>query len=213
MIRLFGWMMLAVLLFGCGGRPLDAGTTEQAVTFNSPAPPGGWGTQPWLCSPQSWNPIVSNNWPVNGWCSWQPDPNSGLYPPHVSTCAWSPDPIWNGTIYIYSENNFGGSCAMIWADTTPLIMNVDLVEVNGWHSQWTPPGGTLQYKNIKSMKIGPYTSAYLCSGPFTGPPGAPCNLYPSMGLGSFASGAGYPNMLTAGGLYFETAAIQLQATR
>lgn len=212
-------LLAAALCFtvaACSAPPEEAvAKVQSAVTIHSTPPAGSsWANQeePWLCSPSTWNPIVGNNWPPNGWCSWQPDPNSDIYPWNVSFCTVNPD--WAGSIQIYSEENFGGDCAQVFAAPGggAFQWNVDLVEVNGWHSIWTPPGGTPQFKGIKSMKVANHTSVLLCNGPFTGPSGAPCNLYPFLGISNTSNGStSYPHILTPGGLFFEVAAFQIQA--
>jgi len=213
------------LIAACGAPPEPTIGTRSGLNGFSVPPPGGWGLEPWICSGPvgshpAWVP-TNHPWPIdttNGWCQWMPTPNAGIYPYHVWACDPG-DPTHNGSMQIYSENNYGGDCALIWGGDTahpldPYMYDADLVEVNGWHSIWTPVGGTQQFKGIKSIKIGPYTSAYFCEGPFTGPPGAPCNLYPSSASSNNnPTSVNWPQMLWNNGLFFETAAIQLQALR
>lgn len=215
-------LLLFVLLCACGAPPEDISVTTAAVNGYSVPPSGGWGTEPWICSGPvgthpAWVP-TSYPWPMNttnSWCQWQPSPTAGMYPYHVSTCSWSPDPVWNGTAYLYSEPGYGGSCALVYGDgTTPYGYDADLVEVNGWHSIWTPTGGTQQFAGIKSIKFGPHTGASLCAGPLTGPTSNPCNAYHSIGVGTGTTGTSWTAMIDPnGGLFFETAAFQIWATQ
>lgn len=213
----------ALLTVACVSDPLPEPTGSQELNGFSVPPPGGWGTEPWVCagavgSHPAWIP-TNNPWPMNttnSWCQWMPASTAGIFPYHVWSCDTTV--THNGSMQLYSGSNYTGDCALVWGGDTahPLDAywyDADLVEVNGWHSIWTPVGGTQQFVGIKSVKFGPYTSAQLCMGPLTGSAGSPCNAYTSMGVGTGPISVGYPNLLQSNGLFFETAAFAIQALR
>lgn len=218
----------ALLLGACGAPPEATAETESALNGHS-VPPANYSwnsySQPWTCAPAVgthplWNPMV-NPWPmnsVNSWCQWMPATSTSLLPWNVDNCWSGGTP--SGAVDIYSNTNFTGSCARVFGlgapiyglgHTAPMEWDADLIEVNGWHSLWTPPGGTPQFAGIKSIVVGPQTDLYLCQGPFTGPPGARCNAYVSWGMSTGGIQVGLPNMLQSSGLFFETAALRVNA--
>jgi len=211
------------LAAACGAPPEPTIGTRFGLNGYSVPPPGGWGTEPWICSGPvgsfpAWVP-TNYPWPMNttnSWCQWMPTPNAGIFPYHVWSCETTP--THNGSMQLYSGPGYTGSCAAVWGGDTahPLDAywyDADLVEVNGWHSIWTPVGGTQQFAGIKSVKIGPHTSAQFCQGPLTGPAGAPCNAYSALGVGTQNTGVNWTAMIASNGLYFETAAFWIQATQ
>jgi hypothetical protein len=229
MNRLATTILLAVVLAAgaCGAAPEPTAETQSALVGQS-VPPAGYSwnsySQPWVCAGAvgthpAWNPM-SAPWPLNttnSWCQWMPTPN-GANPWNVDFCWAGGTP--NGAVDIYSNTDYTGSCARLYGlsasiyglgHDAPFSWNADLVEANGWHSTWTPPGGTPQFQGIKSMIIGPQTDLLLCEGPFTGPGGAPCNAYRAEGFHIGPNQVGYPGMIGSNGLFFETAALRVNA--
>lgn len=228
--RLFIFALsFALASLGCGVPPEEDVAAEQsALNGHSIAPAAySWNSysQPWTCAPAQgthpqWLPMT-NPWPMNtqnSWCQWMPATSTSLLPWNVDECWSGGTP--SGAVDIYSNTDYTGSCARLFGlgapiygvgHMAPFLWDADLMEVNGWHSTWTPPGGTPQFAGVKSMIIGPQTDVVLCAGPFTGPVGSPCNAYTSQGIHIGPIQIGYPNMIQSNGLFFETAAIKINA--
>lgn len=182
--------------------------------------------EPWLCSGPvapypAWMPNISP-WPmntINSWCQWQPASweTSSQYPYQVWSCdlAGNPNPPWHGSAYLFNADSFAGDCANIWGGTSaqPLAAyqyDADVVELNGWHSTWTPAGGSASRMMIRSIKMAPYTRLILCPGPLTGPASQPCQTSPAVDVTTTSLGATFQYGV---GFLTEIAAIQIQATQ
>lgn len=206
-LPLLALFLLSLALGACGAPPTAdeaVGQTQSALNGHSAQE---WTTtQPWLCYVN--NPMTATSFPAYSWCTWQPDPNSDFLPYGVSKCVGSA-PTKPGSIWVYQYQYFGGQCAEVMDPhgmSAPYQWDSDLVQANGWLNTYE---GTT---SIQSMKLGPFTSALLCNGPFTGPAGAPCQSR-AIGLGGLQTVAvNYPTMIYSDGTFFATAAIQLQAT-
>lgn len=203
--------LLAVLPCACSAPPEPAAETASALNGQSVPPPGGWGNGPQICS-GTWNPMAQL-WPAHGFCVWQPDPGAPGYPWNVGPCL-GPAPSVPGTIWIYSGENYTGSCAQVANafNTTPYQFDSDLVQYNGWLSIWHQ-NLTKHAVWIKSIRWAPTTRVQLCDGPFSatsGPPNVLC-APPSIAVGgdSGAQGLNIPNLILSNGAYYIPAAIQL----
>lgn len=139
MKRLFGFMLLAVLLFGCGTGLEPTGEAHGALV-----------PSPYLCAPLTWNPSA-HPFPAVGWCNWQPDAaqDAGNTPPSVHACG-ARGPQW-GEAYLYSGPAWTGECATAWTygGTSRLVADYAFVELNGW---WAWANG--QWTQIRSMRVG-----------------------------------------------------------
>jgi len=192
--------LATVLVSACGAPPDPVDDTRAALNGHSSQ---DWTTtQPWLC--YVGNPMTAPYFPAGSYCTWQPDPNSDLLPYGVHKCVGAAPGV--GKMWLYSGGGFAGSCAEIYSPhgTAPYQFDSDLVQANGWLETYEGIYGAL------SMRVGPTTNLILCAGPLTGPPGAPCNQYHSVGIGTFAQGVNYPSIVDPiGGGPFTVAAIQI----
>lgn len=202
---------LCLVVASACGVPEPVAEVTSALNGVSVPPPGGWGTEPWLCA-GTWDPM-NTPWPAHGWCQWQPGTTGGGNPWGVTPCHGT-GPTVPGTMDLWSQKNYGGSCARITGNgTAGYWWDSDLIQVNGWLSIWTPVGGTEQFVGVKSIKVAPHTAVQLCQGPLTGNASDPCNAYISWGIATGPVMVGYPAMVQAGGLFFQTAALTLAATQ
>lgn len=134
--------LFLILIFWTMSCGVDVSTTytEQAISN-----PQDGITQPWICSPFTYDPFVTG-WPAHGWCKWQPDASTGLTPTAVSFCSGIPDA---GQIDIWSGRIFTGRCARI---TIPSTWDFTHVAVNGWNSVSSQRG--ILPMNIFSFELG-----------------------------------------------------------
>lgn len=122
---------------------------------------GMTGTQPWVCSPSTYNPMTQA-WPTVNWCQWMP-PSGTPYIWRASNCSYG-DNI--ATIKVFEGTDLTGRCMQLWGtddgaqNVNPYYFNTDFIRVNGLYS--SQETGNVK---IRSMRIPPHTRACVCDGP------------------------------------------------
>lgn len=147
----------ALLLGACGALPEPAAETKSAVL-----------TAPWICAPQTYDPLVLPNggWPAMGFCVFQPDPGCPgcALPPDVKRC--DDDPVYPpghppaGNVDAFTGANYLGRCARLIStrhgNGVPVFWDYAHTVVNGWDVY---DSTLMRFTYIKSVVIGPYRTS------------------------------------------------------